>query len=222
MSCAVPVARMAARGVGFDTSPWLALANAAVERKATLAAEMNQLVPNPDCLPGMSGWNWDSNTVDVPAAFAAVGVTLADTKEETLAGIDHLLAYKLLEYREATKKAGTYGRGWVTDHVTDGRVYATWNLCQAKTGRMSCSRPNLQQIPRNAEYRRCFVARSGHMLVKCDFSQIELRIAAKVTGDTRMLTASHKGEDLHTLTAARILGVEPVGVTKEARRWPSR
>jgi DNA polymerase I-like protein with 3'-5' exonuclease and polymerase domains len=218
MRCGVPVARMAAQGVAFDTQPWLALADAAAARTEARAVEMNSLVPNPNCLPGMSGWNWDSNTADVPAAFASVGLTLADTKEETLAGIDHPLARALLGYRSCTKKAGTYGRAWVTEHVTDGRVYATWNQCQAKTGRMSCSCPNLQQIPRSPEYRRCFIARPGYVLVKCDFSQIELRIAAKVTNDKRMLEAYRAGEDLHTLTAARFLGVDRSAVTKEARQ----
>jgi DNA polymerase I-like protein with 3'-5' exonuclease and polymerase domains len=179
---------------------------------------MDALVPNPNGLPGMAGWNWDSNTGDVIDAFATVGITLADTKEETLAAIDHPLARLLLDYREAAKRANTYGREWVREHITDARVFATWNPCQAKTGRMSCKGPNLQQIPRDPAYRRCFVAKPGHVLVKCDFSQIELRIAAKVTGDRRMLDAYQKGEDLHTLTAAKFLGVEPSAVTKEARQ----
>jgi DNA polymerase I-like protein with 3'-5' exonuclease and polymerase domains len=218
MLCGVPVARMASTGVGFGAGPWLALADEAAERRVALATEMDARVPNPNGLPGMASWNWDSNAGDVPEAFAAVGITLPDTKEETLAGIDHPLAGLLLEYREAAKRTGTYGRGWFGEHVTDGRVFATWNQCQAKTGRMSCKGPNLQQIPRAAAYRRCFVAGPGHVLVKCDYSQIELRVAARVTGDARMLDAYRNGEDLHTLTAARFLGVEPAAVTKEARQ----
>ncbi len=217
MRCAVPVARMAARGVGFDAEAWNPLADTAASRRDALAAEMDALVPNPCCLPGLDGWNWNS-TSDVTKAFAQVGLTIADTTEETLAGIDHPLACSVLEYREAAKRVGTYGREWVAEHVTEGRVYATWNLCQAKTGRMSCKQPNLQQVPRDLAYRRCFVARPGHVLVKCDFSQIELRIAAKVTGDARMLDAYQCGEDLHTLTAARFLGVGVNEVTKEARQ----
>jgi DNA polymerase-1 len=218
MRCGVPVARMAANGVEFDTEAWRKLADAAAERRVALAAEMDALVPNPNCLPGLAAWNWDSNTGDVIAAFAAVGITLADTKEETLAGIDHPLARSLLAYREAAKRANTYGRDWVAEHATGSRVYATWNPCQAKTGRMSCKAPNLQQIPRDVAYRRCFIAKPGHVLIKCDFSQIELRIAAKVTGDQRMLAAYQAGEDLHTLTAARFLGVGVDAVTKEARQ----
>src|SRR5262249_2075483 len=71
---------------------------------------------------------------------------------------------------------------------------------------------------RDPAYRRCFTAKPGHVLVKCDFSQIELRIAAKVTGDKRMLAAYQNGEDLHTLTAARFLGVGVGSVTREARQ----
>lgn len=218
MRCGVPVARMAANGVAFDAEPWLALADRAARRRVELAAEMDALVPNPNCLPGLASWNWDSNSGDVPKALASAGISVADTQEETLAGIDHPLAQLLLEYREAAKRTGTYGREWVEEHVTGGRVFATWNPCQAKTGRMSCKGPNLQQVPRAAAYRQCFVAKPGHVLVKCDFSQIELRIAAKVIGDARMLAAYQKGEDLHTLTAARFLGVEPGAVTKDARQ----
>jgi hypothetical protein len=102
MQCGVPVARMAANGVGFDAEAWLAIADAATQRRAELAAEMDALVPNPNCLPGLSDWNWDS-TGDVIKVFAAVGTKLKDTKEETIAGIDHLLARLLLDYREAAK-----------------------------------------------------------------------------------------------------------------------
>jgi DNA polymerase-1 len=83
---------------------------------------------------------------------------------------------------------------------------------------MSCANPNLQQLPRDRRYRRSFVAPPGRVLVKADYSQIELRIAAKVTGDARMLAAYQKGEDLHTLTAARFLGVGVEAVTREARQ----
>jgi len=80
---------------------------------------------------------------------------------------------------------------------------------------MACVSPNMQQLPRG-DYRRCFVAPPGRVLVKADFSQIELRIAAKISGDKALLDAYRRGDDLHTLTARRILGVE--NVTKEHRQ----
>jgi DNA polymerase-1 len=81
---------------------------------------------------------------------------------------------------------------------------------------MSCTGPNLQQLPRDAAYRRCIRAPEGKVLVKADYSQIELRIAAKVSGDQAMLEAYGRGEDLHALTARRVLGLEQV--TKEHRQ----
>jgi DNA polymerase I-like protein with 3'-5' exonuclease and polymerase domains len=83
---------------------------------------------------------------------------------------------------------------------------------------MSCSDPNLQQIPRGAEYRRCFVARPGHVLVSADYSQVELRIAVKVTGDRGLTAAYQAGEDVHRKTAARFLKVPVEQVTDDARQ----
>jgi DNA polymerase-1 len=77
---------------------------------------------------------------------------------------------------------------------------------------MSCKEPNLQQLPRDARYRRCFVAPPGRVLVMADYSQIELRAAAKIAGDRRMLAAYQSGEDLHTLTARSLLGKNEVSM----------
>jgi DNA polymerase-1 len=71
---------------------------------------------------------------------------------------------------------------------------------------MSCARPNVQNLPRDARYRRCFVASPGRVLVKADYSQIELRIAAKVANETAMIEAYGRGDDLHALTARAVLG----------------
>jgi DNA polymerase-1 len=81
---------------------------------------------------------------------------------------------------------------------------------------MACSTPNLQNLPHDQRYRRCFVAPPGRVLVKADYSQIELRIAAKVAGDSALLHAYRRGEDLHTLTARNVLGI--ADVSKEHRK----
>jgi DNA polymerase-1 len=80
---------------------------------------------------------------------------------------------------------------------------------------MSCSNPNMQQLPRG-DYRCCIVAPPGRLLVKADYSQIELRIAAKVSGDKALLAAYQRGDDLHTITARNILGI--ADVTKQHRQ----
>jgi len=81
---------------------------------------------------------------------------------------------------------------------------------------MACRAPNLQNLPRDPRYRKCFTAPPGRVLVKADYSQIELRIAAKVSGDADMLASYQKGADLHTLTAQKVLGIQ--SVTKEQRQ----
>jgi DNA polymerase I len=83
---------------------------------------------------------------------------------------------------------------------------------------MSCGDPNMQQLPRGKEYRRCVIAPAGRVLVKADYSQIELRIAAKVANEPRMIEAYRNGEDLHVLTAARLLGKPVDQVTKADRQ----
>jgi DNA polymerase I len=94
----------------------------------------------------------------------------------------------------------------------------SWNQLGAESGRMSCSNPNLQQVPRGSDYRRCFVAGPGNVLVKADYSQVELRIAAKVANEQVMIEAYRAGGDLHRLTAARVLGKPEKEVTKDDRQ----
>ena len=91
----------------------------------------------------------------------------------------------------------------------------SYRLIGAASGRMACSTPNLQNIPRDPAYRRCIRPAAGRVLVKADYSQIELRIAAQVSGDTAMQEAFRAGEDLHTTTARAVLGREP---TKDDRQ----
>jgi DNA polymerase-1 len=144
-----------------------------------------------------------------------VGCPVESTADEVLATLDHPVAALLRQCRDAQKRCTTYGAGWL-DHVApDGRVYPHWRQLGAASGRMSCSDPNMQQLPRG-EYRRCVAAPAGRVLVKADYSQIELRIAAKVSGDEALLDAYRRGEDLHTRTARTVLGVE--NVTKDHRQ----
>jgi DNA polymerase I-like protein with 3'-5' exonuclease and polymerase domains len=206
-----------ARPIAVDAKAWLAIADGAEAERARLAEEMDRLAPNPAGIPGMETTNWDSPE-QVKEAFARVGVTLDSTDDDALAGVSHPLAGLLREYRGTTKRAGTYGREWVAKHAARGEVLPSWNQLGAESGRMSCSNPNLQQIPRTADYRRCFVARPGRMLVKADYSQVELRIGAKVANESVMIAAYREGRDLHSLTAARVLGKPEAEVTKADRQ----
>jgi DNA polymerase-1 len=161
----------------------------------------------PDLMGG--GWNWDS-PAQVLEAFKSVGITLERTEDDILAAVDHPAAALLRDYRATRKRCTTYGRDWLKYLADDGRVYAGWRQIGADSGRMACRKPNLQNLPRDKRYRQCFRPADRRVLVKADYSQIELRIAAKVSGDQAMLDAYRQGVDLHTLTAQRILGKQDV------------
>ncbi|MNR90420.1 DNA polymerase I [compost metagenome] len=148
------------------------------------------------------------------------------TDEEVLQKLaeDYPLPKVLLEYRGLSKLKSTY-----TDKLpkmidpTTGRVHTNYAQAVAVTGRLSSNDPNLQNIPiRNAEGRRireAFIAAPGSVIVSADYSQIELRIMAHISGDENMLQAFADGEDIHRATAAEIFGIERSAVDSEQRRY---
>jgi DNA polymerase I len=111
--------------------------------------------------------------------------------------------------------AKTFGRSWI-DFIHGGRIYANWVQLGTDAGRSSCKKPNLQQVPKDPRYRKCFKAPPGRVLVKADYSQLQLRIACKVAQERRMLAAYRNGDDLRTLTAKSITGKDEV--TKAERQ----
>ena len=147
--------------------------------------------------------------------------TAADVLEE-LAG-EYEIVRKVLEYRQLSKLKGTYvdALPMLLDPAT-GRLHTSFNQTGAATGRLSSSNPNLQNIPIRSELgreiRAAFVPREGWKLLVADYSQIELRLLAHMSGDALLLDAFRNGEDIHTRTAAEVLGVPPLMVTPEARR----
>jgi DNA polymerase-1 len=207
---------LALAGAPFDCAAWQALADEARREAAELARRLDEAAPaRPGYLNSMGAWTWDSPQ-QVRLAFEEAGSPVEDTDDETLAGIDHPLADLLRQYRAATKRAGTYGEDWLQHVAEDGRIFPAWNQLGTVAGRTSCSDPNLQQVPRDKRYRRCFAAPPGRVLVKADYSQLQLRIAAKVADETRMLAAYRAGDDLHTLTARQITG--KADVTRDDRQ----
>jgi DNA polymerase-1 len=153
----------------------------------------------------------------VKAALEAAGLSLPDTKQETLAshmGVPFVVS--LLECRQQEKLASMLAglRKQVDD---DGRLRTSFNPLGTCTGRFSSSKPNLQNIPRGAP-RTIVKAPSGRRFVRADYGQIELRIAAAMTGEERMLEAFRNGEDLHRLTAAFVTGKSPSAITKQERQ----
>lgn len=138
------------------------------------------------------------------------GIEIKDTKDETLAHheADHPLLKQIRSYREYHKVSSLSGQKWLEHCRVDGRIYPNWRLIGATTGRMSCSKPNLQQVPHLL--RPYFKATKNHVFIIADYSQIELRVMAEITKDPEMIAAFQKGIDLHKKTAGMILKTDEV------------
>lgn len=155
--------------------------------------------------------------------FAERGLDpLPDTQSRTLKaalGLDSVtddVIRGILRWRELEKLVQFAEQ--ILEHTEEGRIYPDWQQIGAATGRASCRNPNLMAQPKKAGFRRAFAAKPGHVLLSCDYSQIELRIAAALSGDREMQRAFREGRDLHALTASRIFGVPEEAVTEQQRK----
>ena len=152
---------------------------------------------------------------------ARKGKTGYSTDEETLESLreKHPLPGMILEYRQLSKLLSTYVEGISSKMDENGRLHGQFHQTVTATGRLSSSDPNLQNIPIRSELgleiRKCFVAPPGSLLLSADYSQIELRLLAHMSGDASLVEAFTQGEDIHSNTARRLFG-EPV--TPDSRR----
>lgn len=135
--------------------------------------------------------------------------TNAEVLEE-LAG-EYPVVSDILQYRTLAKLKSTYCEGLLKVIDTDGRIRSTLNQTETRTGRISSTEPNLQNIPVRSEIgremRRFFVAEKGSVLVDADYSQIELRVLAHLSDDSTMIDAFNKGDDIHTITASQVFNM---------------
>lgn len=123
----------------------------------------------------------------------------------------HLIIQSILDYRELTKLKSTYADGLLKVISPDGRIHTNFRMTVTATGRLSSTEPNLQNIPirkeLGSEIRKMFVAAPGNKLVDADYSQIELRLLAHISGDETMKKAFMEGEDIHRVTASQVFNV---------------
>lgn len=145
------------------------------------------------------------------------------TGAEVLEGLRyaHPAVSLLLSYRQLAKLKSTYADGLRDCVASDGRIHSTFNQTEARTGRISSSEPNLQNIPVRTEegkrLREYFTAPDGKVLCDADYSQIELRVLASIANDENMINAFKSGADIHTATAAQVFGMPEDMVTPELR-----
>ena len=223
----VPIlAGMEAAGIRIDV-PALRTYGAALDREiGAIMAEINSY--------GDFSLNLDSPYQLSEFLFGKLGLSTIGVKkthrgtfstdEKTLQKLvdAHPAVRKILEYRTCAKLKSTYADKLPTCLGPDGRVHTTFSQAFTETGRLSSSDPNLQNIPvrteRGRPIRAAFIARDeNHRLISADYSQIELRIMAAMSGDETMLDAFANGADIHRETAARVYNVMPALVTDEMR-----
>lgn len=146
------------------------------------------------------------------------------TDAETLSKLvyAHPIVSEILNYRQVSKLRSTYGDALADMADSCGRIHTKLNQCGTATGRLSSSEPNLQNIPVRGELgrelRKYFIAEDeNHVLIDADYSQIELRLLAHLSGDKAMISAFTSGEDIHATTASHVFGTPLSQVTKEQR-----
>ncbi|MCQ2526228.1 MAG: DNA polymerase I [Lachnospiraceae bacterium] len=146
--------------------------------------------------------------------------TAADVLEKLAP--DYPFVNDILEYRALTKLKSTYADGLVEYIESDGRIHTSFNQTITATGRISSTEPNLQNIPIRTELgrelRKVFIPKEGCLFVDADYSQVELRILASMSGDSGLIESYSMAEDIHRITASKVFGVPFDEVTDELRR----
>ena len=194
-----------------------------------LRQELDQVLTRIEMEAGTSDFNPNSPKQLGSLLFDTMGLPHGkktkngwSTDAETLEKLrDIPLVEDILQYRACQKLNSTYVEGLLKVIGEDGRIHTRFNQTEARTGRLSSDNPNLQNIPIRTEMgsklRAYFVAKPGCVLVDADYSQIELRILAHVTGDAHMQEAFLSGADIHRSTAAKIYNIRPEDVTPRLR-----
>ena len=203
------VVDMEGRGFPVDRDALQRHLDAALHDRNAAADRLRELFGSPHLNP--------ASNPQLKAALAAKGIAVESTAEGALIEAkDQTYIPAILAYRGAAKR-GSQAEGLLKAVQADGRIHSRFEPMGTDTGRFSSRDPNLQNIERGA-IRAAFAAPAGHSLVVADYSQIELRVAAAVAGETKMIEAYRQRTDLHRLTAAVVLGKQPDEVTKQDRQ----
>ena len=209
----LPEASVENNGFPLDQAAWLALAEKNQKAAREIEQELLWKLPNPKnqgALPGFAPhFNLDS-PAQMLESFKKLGMTdLEDTSEMTLAmrASKYPILKRFLEYRTISQQIKSFGPKYIKNiHPLTGLIHAGYYPFTG-AGRYSCSKPNLQQIPRLKMFRNCFRAPTGEIFIIADYSNIEMRIVAELSGDANLIKVFVDRRDAHTATAAIITGV---------------
>ena len=226
--CVTPIAIMELNGFYLDETRWRVQLEKVKAEQEKVAYELQGMLSAgvaQASLFGVAEINLNSQA-QVTDALKNLGVPVPESTRgwqlQPLAE-EYPVVDKLLEYRSVAKSLTSFG-----DNILEfirpetKRIHADFRQIGAPTGRFSCSKPNLQQIPHDKEYRSCFRAEEGNKLIIADYSQIELRILAEFSGDENFINAFKSGEDFHSSAAAQVFGIKAEEVTSEQRSFAKR
>lgn len=217
----LPLARMQLNGLALDVEAHKNLITKWRDDAHTAKKVVLNLTGLKDVTsPKLAAWLGTSLPKDVLAIWPKTPTGKLSTDSHAFAEFSYLDIVKpMSEFQKATTLCSTFGQA-LLDKINPAthRIHARYNICGARTGRLSSAGPNLQNLPRDKEVRQIFIADPGKSLVRADYSQIELRVAAELSQDKAMLWAYEKGIDLHRLTGARIKNKKIEDTTDEDRQ----
>jgi len=224
-ACLGAVADMELAGVRLDLTCWSAL-RAETERARDEALERVYAVVGRPLLQTSLFGDAVAYGPDLESRkhlldlLHAHGIPATDTSRHALHPYaDRPLVAAVLDWRRVQKSLSAFLLSLPSAvHPADGRLHPQYAQIGASSGRMSCGSPNIQQIPRDPAFRRCFVPDTGHVFLVADYAQVELRVAAEIASDERMTRAFRDGIDLHRLTASLLSGKATDDVTKSERQ----
>ncbi len=224
--CLRAVAQMELNGVDLDLDRWQILKQDLLQQQANLEQKLQAALSPCErqtntLLTKLSSKVNLSSPQQVVAAFNRLGIDVKSTNVRELIPLaqDYPVIRWLLEYRSLTTRINTFSVGLPQFiHPVTERIQGHWWQMGARSGRFSCREPNLTNIPRNRETRSCFTASPGNLIIKADYSQIELRLMAKASGDRQMIAAYRNGEDLHKLTASFLFDKSIQDIVDEERK----
>jgi DNA polymerase-1 len=224
-ACVYAVASMEYDGIYLDRNKWLALQEETEKIRTDALSELYSIIGYPVVQLDLFNKNHSygrnvNSSKQVLKILNDNGINVKSTSKHSLARYSESpIVVSLLKYRYASKALSSFLHsipGQISKST--GRLHPRYSQIGAWSGRMSCGGPNIQQIPRSRAFRQCFAAPPGRKLVIADYSQIELRVIAQISGDRRMIEAYSNGEDLHRLTAALILEKPIDEITKKQRQ----
>lgn len=216
-----PIVAMQLNGFGLDVEPYRELV---VKWRAELYKAKKEVaaITGIEEITGHKLAEWLSTHLDKDtlALWPTTDTGILKTDSHVFADFNYLPIVKpFAEYQKRKTLTSSFGMAML-DRINPatGKLHSSFNLTGTRTGRMSCSSPNVQQMPRDEDVRTKFIPEKGYVFACADFSQIELRVAAEISQDKAMLKAYRDGVDLHALTASKISGKPINKISKEERR----